>query len=694
MRQFAILVLAAICLLPAFQVPTRSADVLKGDEAKDAKSRLRDIKREWKKASKADKLVLLRELSRLPEKSVGHFLEDVVEDEEDDGVAARGAWALVRHGDPEDADELMKAYKKAKDAGRRAAALRWLGLYGDEAPLEDLREIALGQDPSAEAATQAISDIGNEKSRDELELIAKSSKLPEARKVAVASLLESGDKRGVECMSSSANIEDAAWAAHFAIGTELETDALAQVLEYAKRPYKAVAGKRPQYFGSLLARLTRQESHEAVAAGGFSGAFDVEYGWWMISCNRAQADFQAASRWLRDDDIPDILNGLRYLQRLPEPLKGDAAQSAGEAIAPLLEHADDNVVVHALLTCIATGVCKSAAEAKAEAWLKDDLAFRRAGALLVAGKLGMKKAGDVALEALKNDAWYVQSAALDCLLYLRQRTCDWAVLDYAEKHGEGRLFEEAIALLVDLTGQDFGDALDKWTDWLKANEKWELRDRKLDSLRGVPVTRLKDKTGASFYGLRINSNNVQFALDRSVSMVNPVSREPARADFPSRKEDILKRRPEVGRMVRDGFLPRFYAAAAELHAALDGMTQNAKVGLTLFNHEQLEHERVENDIKNRRDLVNWMLSTDIQGGTDIKAALLSIIEKGEADTIVLLSDGEPMSLSILEMIARENIVKRVNILVVSIHKELYHRHYLDALATRHYGKCVDAEPSE
>ena len=82
------------------------------------------------------------------------------------------------------------------------------------------------------------------------------------------------------------------------------------------------------------------------------------------------------------------------------------------------------------------------------------------------------------------------------------------------------------------------------------------------------------------------------------------------------------------------------------------------------------------------------------GGTDIKAALLSIIEKGEADTIVLLSDGEPMSLSILEMIARENIVKRVNILVVSIHKELYHRHYLDALATRHYGKCVDAEPSE
>jgi hypothetical protein len=53
-----------------------------------------------------------------------------------------------------------------------------------------------------------------------------------------------------------------------------------------------------------------------------------------------------------------------------------------------------------------------------------------------------------------------------------------------------------------------------------------------------------------------------------------------------------------------------------------------------------------------------------------------------------------MSLSILEMISRANAVKRVNIMVVSIHKDLSNRHYLDVLATRDYGKIVDAEPSD
>jgi hypothetical protein len=120
-------------------------------------------------------------------------------------------------------------------------------------------------------------------------------------------------------------------------------------------------------------------------------------------------------------------------------------------------------------------------------------------------------------------------------------------------------------------------------------------------------------------------------------------------------------------MVRDGFLPRFYVAAAELSAALEGMSQAARFGITLFNHEYIERERATNDIETRRNAVNWMLSTDVQGGTDIKAALL-------------------------EMISRANAVKRVNIMVVSIHQNLHNRHYLDVLATRDHGKIVDAEP--
>ncbi|MBZ0137348.1 MAG: hypothetical protein K8I27_13360 [Planctomycetes bacterium] len=698
MHRFFASVLTALllgaALLGVADAPTQAADTLKGDEAKDAKDRLKDVKREWKKAGKADKLVLLRELSRLPEKSVGNFLEDVVEDDEDDLVASRAAWALTRHGDPEDGEELVKLFKKAKTPPRRAACLRWLGAYGDVAPLKDLRKFASDKDDSAEAAVKAFADINNDAAWDDIDAVARSGENAGARRTGCALLLDRGDKRGVEALAKFSDLEDAAWAAHFAVGNDLETDALKLVIEIAKKPVRMAAGKRPHFFGSLLARVNATASHEAIAGTKLSNQLDAEIGWWLISRNKAGADYAVASRWLKDDDKDDQLNGLRYLQRVPEPLKGDDLKLANEAFKTLLESPDDDVVAHAMLTAIQAGVCKEEVRAKVGAWLKDDKPFRRAGALLAGGRAHIAEHANRAIELLGDSTWYVQSAALDCLLHLRPGFCAGEVLEFAKACGEGRLFSEALALLVDLTGQDHGDLLDKWEEWLKANEKFTVAARKLDSLRGVMHQRLKEKTAATFYGLEINSNNVQFAVDRSVSMVNPVTREPERRDFADRKSDILSRRPEVNRMVRDGFLPRFYVAAAEIGAALDGLSQGTTFGITLFNHEHIDHERVQNGIKQRRDAQNWMLSTDIQGGTDIKAALLSIIERGEADTILLLSDGEPMSLSILEMISRANVVKRVNINVVSIHKELYHRHYLDALATRDYGRIVDAEPSD
>lgn len=675
-------------------VPGGAADVLKGDDAKDAKERLKDVKKSWKTATKADKLVLLRTLERLPEKTVGHFLEDVIADDADDLVAERAAFALARHGDPKDAGELDKLFKKAKTPGRRAACVRWLGMFGVDAPLKDLKKYALHEDESAEAAVLALADINTDDAWNAVDAAAQSAKQLLARRAAIARLLARPDSRGIEALAGSAGLEEAAWAAHFAIGKDNETAALKKVLEFAAKPMKATPGARPNYFGSLLGRLTKQESHEAVVAAKVDRQFEIETGWWLISHNRAKTEYATASRWLQDEDKDDILNGLRYLQRLPEPLTGDSLKLATEALKPLLDNADDDISAHALFTCVAAGACKEELEKKIESWLKDDKPFRRAAALLAAGRAGLSVHANRAVELLADVSWYVQSAALDCLLNLRAGFAAADVLAYARKQAEGRMFSEAIALLVDLTGQDFGDLLDKWDDWLKANDKFEPAKQKLQSLRGVPHQKLKEKTAATFFGLEISSTNVQFALDRSVSMVNPVTREPERNDYADRKADILKRRPEVGRMVRDGFLPRFYVAAAELSAALDGMSQSARFGITLFNHEHIERARAGNDIASRRDSVNWMLSTDVQGGTDIKAALLSIIEKGEADTILLLSDGEPMSLSILEMISRANAVKRVNIMVVSIHQQMYHRHYLNILATRDYGKIVDAEPKD
>ncbi|MHC4840174.1 MAG: hypothetical protein ACYTDT_04325, partial [Planctomycetota bacterium] len=225
-------------------------------------------------------------------------------------------------------------------------------------------------------------------------------------------------------------------------------------------------------------------------------------------------------------------------------------------------------------------------------------------------------------------------------------------------------------------------------------KEFTKQKQSLQTLRGVPFTRTKQQTAARFYGLEILSNNVQFAVDRSISMSQAVSLEPDRPDFQIKKKDILKRRPEVKRQVRDGFLPRFYVAAAEISSALDNMEQTAKFGITLFNHEQMEFERTTNSLKDRKKGQNWMLSTSISGATDIKAALLSIIKSGDADTILLLSDGDPMNCAIIEQLRRANAVHRVNIMVVSIHEYMYHRHYQHALASLEGGQIIDGEPEE
>ena len=669
-------------------IPT-DAQKLKGDDAKPAREKLREAKKDWKAATKADKYRLILALSKWPENTVTKFLVDAVNDEADDDVASWAAKAVVQHGDPDDHKELVKAFNKAKTPARRAACVRWLGGYGAQTPFKSLEKLALEDDASAEAAVHACADAATDAGWAVLEMASQKAKFPGARAAACARLLAAGDKRGIAGLAATAGVEDAARAAHFAVGTELETDALKAVLEHARKTRSV--SSRPHYFGSLLARLTLIESHKAVLAdaAALNRVFDIEIGWWIVSVNRGGAPFSGAARWLDDDDTQKVIHGLRTIQRLPARYEGEELKAASEKLTLKLASDDDNIASHALLACTSTGACPDLAKARVVAWISSETPLRRAAAVLAAGQLGMNEHAGRAIELLDDIHWWVVSAALDCLLRLRPSGCLKPVFELARRSAEGRIFAEAIALLVDLTGVDHGDLLTKWEDVVGGESS--IQPRKLDSLRGVPYQHLKQKTAATFYGLEIDSANVQFAVDRSVSMVLPVAREPQRQDFPDRKADILKRRPEVNKLVRDGFLPRFYVAAAELHACVDAMSQSARVGITLFNTEQMHSDRITNGLEERRRLINWMLSTDAQGGTDIKSALLSIVEKADADTIVLLSDGEPTSIGILEEVHRANAFKRLNIHVVSIHKDECYRHYQQALANREYGKIMDAE---
>ncbi|MBX3475493.1 MAG: VWA domain-containing protein [Planctomycetes bacterium] len=671
---------------------------LDGEAAKAAKARVREIKKDWKKHTKAQKLPLLTELGRLPESSVSDFLQEVIQTEADDDTAGFAARELARHGDPADAKDLLKLVGRAQTPARKAVIVRWLGQYSDKATVNELRKLAMGDDVVAESAVLALCDINTPDCWSTVDAVAQTGKNGPARRAAAFRMIAAGDKRGVDAIEKLAGLEDAAGAAHAAVGTDLETAAVKQVLVHARKPLAMKPGERPHLFGSLLARIRLQATHDAVAEAlpGLHKSLDIETGWWLVGHSRGQARLATAERWLGADEPDVIINGLRVLQRAPKRLEGAELKAADAALEPLLAHASEDVQIHTLLTCATTGAAKSKFEARVMEWLKSDQPLRRAAAILSAGRAGIADHGLRALELLKDDSWYVVSAALDYLLRLRPHKAAGPVLELAKTQGDGRLFAEAIALLVDLTGQDHGDAIDKWEKFLAENGDFTPLERRRESLRGVPYKRMKQKTAATFYGLELDSTNVVFCLDRSISMISAVSREPSRPDFPTRKQDVLTRRPEVSRSVRDGFLPRMYVAACEVSAALDGMSTGAKFGLLLFNTDLLSYAQAQttNSTEERRKAVNWLLSTQPQGGTDIQAAVIDAIKRAQADTIVLLSDGEPTSLGILEQISRANEVRRLNILVVSIHEKVHYRHYQDAMAWRDAGKIVDGEPRD
>ncbi|MCC6150161.1 MAG: HEAT repeat domain-containing protein [Planctomycetes bacterium] len=684
--------LIALAVLVALLVPAQG-------DSKATRERLREIKKAWPKAPKSERMEFLSELRGEGENSVDDFLLSVLDSEADFDTASEAARVLVAHKQPKDAKDLLRSYTRAKEPLRRAACLRWLGRYGADAPLTQLKDIAITDDGSAPAAAQALAEAGTTDALKHLDTVASISKNAEARKWGTAGLLALADKRGLDPLGKLANIEDASFAAHFAIGGALETDALREVLKFATKRVNLGVGVRPHLFASFLARLSKPESHKALleAEKGLDKSVGPEVTWWVLAYSQGEPNLDVALNLMGREEADDIIAGLRYLQRTPQVLEGDKLASALESLAPLFAHKDDKVIAHAMLAACTCGARSDALVALLKSWAEDSgKATRRACALLCAALAKDAAFKERALALMSDSSWFVAGAALEYGRALRLPESAASAFTLAKTTGSGRLFNEAIGLLVDLTGQDFGDDLKKWEEWLAANKEFKPIEGKLPSLRGYKPKLTSNKTRATFYGLEIDSTNVEFAIDRSISMIDPVAREPKRPDFKARKADVLKRRAEVNRMVRDGFLPKFYVAACEVSAALDGLPQSAKFGFTLFNTESvmMGDARMVNDIDTRKNAVNWLLSSEVKGGTDIKAALCALCEKGDADTILILSDGEPLSLGIIEQIQRSNAITRVNIEVISLAKIDYSKHYLGVVAKLNAGRFIEAEPRD
>ncbi|MHC4839754.1 MAG: HEAT repeat domain-containing protein, partial [Planctomycetota bacterium] len=465
------------------------AERLKKDDAKAAKARLKEVKKDWKRATAAEKLIKLKRIKRENEKSVAKWLLDVVEDDDSDVVAARATLILAGWDEESDIKSLVKIYNKAKDPSRRAAILRWFGKFDSNAPLVELKKIGMTKDDSAVTATHALADVDITETWTFVFLIGQGSSNPKARIAAARHLLAVGDERGLEVLDDFRKVEEAAEAAHAAIGTGLEVEAVKRVAKLSAKTMRTKPGQTAYFYGSLLARITEPAAYEAVtssAPGSTKYLCYFEYMWWLVGFNRHKVNVGTALDGIDKDTDDAILNGLRMLQRVSEKLGLGDAKDVKDVLPALLDHENKEVTQHALLAAAATRVIDKDAEKKIETWIGHDEPDFKAAALLAAGQMGMKKHRVAAINMLQDGCWYVQSAALDFLLRVRSAKDADTLLAFIEEQKSGRLFAEAIALLVDLTGQDHGDDLEKWKEWLAANKEFTKQKQSLQTLRGVP----------------------------------------------------------------------------------------------------------------------------------------------------------------------------------------------------------------
>lgn len=223
------------------------------------------------------------------------------------------------------------------------------------------------------------------------------------------------------------------------------------------------------------------------------------------------------------------------------------------------------------------------------------------------------------------------------------------------------IYEQAVASLVRLTGQDFSREKQKWQNWVQE----QGGDLKLANLSAGDYNKLmeeKEKArqengegeiqnqNASFYGIKLNGKKVFFILDRSGSM------QEKDAIYGTRIDRLKK---ELGLLLSEmGGMPFVKSFGMSFFSGIINFPQNGTC---------------QNDKGNITDAQKFIKSIMADGGTPMKAMIENFMDKimvkYEIDTVYLLSDGEPTDATcdeIVDMIRINNLGHYVIFNTISI----------------------------
>ena len=290
-----------------------------------------------------------------------------------------------------------------------------------------------------------------------------------------------------------------------------------------------------------------------------------------------------------------------------------------------------------------------------DAWRQELLAFtaggenkdggddeRRVAAIMQLGSRGVASLLEQYGEWITHADWATRLAALRGLEAAREPAALPLIIGRlgAER---GRMAAEFQDALWRLTGQPHGNNERAWRAWWESEgssfriisqaelerRNQEEEDRRLKQITG----------GAKFFGIRIISHRVIFIIDVSGSM-----------------NELVR-----GEFAGENGAPRMEVAKEELAKAVEGLDEEALFNIVIFSSDVdawLDAGVSSAEAGNKAAAKEYIERLGAMGGTNLYGALRSAFEDPDADTIVVLSDGEPSVGDVIDPhTIREDVVR-------------------------------------
>ncbi|MFK5956001.1 MAG: HEAT repeat domain-containing protein [Planctomycetota bacterium] len=225
-----------------------------------------------------------------------------------------------------------------------------------------------------------------------------------------------------------------------------------------------------------------------------------------------------------------------------------------------------------------------------------------------------------ALHMLQDSQWSVRAAAVETLVQFRRTESIGPLVDRVDAE-LGRVQDDAVEALCQLSGEDFGPARNIWRKWYEdLPQDYVLPDRATAeehlAKRRERQAKGHDSIATSVYhGIQVPKGGVVFVMDISGSMMEPYG---------------------------DGetFYQHFSNALIDTIAMLNDQTQ---FNIILFSGgvKQWKETLVDGTQENAQEARIFLEDVRPEGPTNLYSALMTALEFEDVQTIFLLTDGDP-----------------------------------------------------